>query len=471
MKPSKNDVLSAARAELARRQFSAFKAQVYRKYQHAPHLGLIDRALSDAVRYVQTKGVEGQARTLINMPPRHGKTMTASRLFPPWVIGNHPDWRIIMASYAANLSTKNSRAARNLISSRAYQQIFPQIQLAQDSKAADAWDVQGHEGGIDAMGVGGGLTGKGAQIILIDDPVKNREGAESDTQRDKIWDWYRDDLYTRLEPHGALVIIMTRWHMDDLAGRLLKAEPHLWRVLSLPAINEAGAALWPERYDLQALRETERTLGPYSWSALYQQTPTPSEGGLFKRAWFQVVHSMPQIARAVRYWDLAMSSKTSADFTCGVKVGFGADGHHYVLDVVRKRAEWEDVLSLLAETAIADGPEVMVGIEEQAYMSRAVQALVNDGRLQHTPIYGYPKTKDKVTNALAVGARLAAGGMHLSAAHWNDAFIDELCSFPRAEHDDQVDALAGAWEMIVAQEQLHPEVGYADHAAFSVSDY
>lgn len=468
---SRSDLRQSVANEQARRSFSVFKVRLYKRYLHAPHLVLIDDALAQAEQYVVTQGAAGHGFQMINMPPRHGKTMTVSRLFPAYVLGCHPDWRVILSSYGATLAQKNSRAARNIIASPACQAIFPGVALAADSKAVDAWDIEGHEGGLDAMGVGGGVTGKGGQIIIIDDPVKSREEAESETYRDKVWDWYRDDLYTRREPHGAIILIMTRWHLDDLAGRLLRTEPDKWRVLNLPAIDEYGAALWPERYPLPALRDIERTLGPYSWSALYQQRPVPAEGGIFKRAWFEPrVSQAPEIVRAARYWDLAMSEKTTADYTAGVKLGLGADGHVYVLDVARGQIEWGDVVPFMADTMLRDGADVPQGVEEKGYMSRAVQELNTDGRLRGFQVWGYPADKDKVTRALPFAAKCAAGTVHVVNAHWADAWMDEVCSFPNAAHDDQVDAASGAWSML-GEDDTVGGIEHAEPAVFSASLY
>lgn len=432
--------------------FSAFKQAIYRRYLHAPHLDLIDQRLAEAMRFVDTDGAEGQAFHIFEMPPRHGKTVTISRLFPPYVLGCRPDWRIILSSYGATLAQKNSRAARNIIRSPLYQQRFPGVELAHDSKASDAWDINGNEGGVDAMGVGGGVTGKGAQIIIIDDPVKSREEAESEVYRDKVWDWYTDDLFTRREPNGAIIVVMTRWHEDDLVGRLLKNQPDKWKRLRLPAIAEPddelgrseGAALWSERYPIDALRDIAATLGEYSFSALYQQRPVPAEGGIFKRAWFHRVSRPPTILHAVRYWDLAMSEKTSADYTAGVKYGIAEDGHRYVLDVVHERIDWGDLTERLAAVMLDDGVQVAQYVENKGYMSRAIQALNVDHRLHGFQIWGVDVDTDKLTRALPAAAKAASGVVHVVENFWTDAFIDELCSFPYGAHDDQVDAFAGA---------------------------
>lgn len=719
--------------------FRVFKEQIYHRYQHADHLERIDERLMEALRFVETEGREGHAFHIFELPPRHGKTVTISRLFPPYVLGRYPDWRFILSSYGATLAEKNSRFARNIIRSDVYQRLFGgQVRLAPDSKSAQAWDIDGHDGGMDAMGVGGGVTGKGAQIIIIDDPVKNREEAESETYRERVWDWYTDDLYTRREPNGAVIVVMcmtgdtpvlmadgtetplsdikagdevatyddgnlrtskvlnhrsngrdavykitmtsgkivranerhpflvelhgelnwirlknlntgykivtvrdngasgkvrlaslkdaicpshvevtalrimarseqqmviahlpktrtvtvigesktvtvsplpnmmqclrhraasaqsanshletmcapigaesyvsttttrqtkyahscattvisplgtlrtkqphsqlentsdftsdviasiepdgfaevfdvqiertenfianglvshnTRWHEDDLVGRLLKHEPGKWKVLNLPAIAEAddplgreeGAALWSARFPVDVLRDIETTLGSYSFSALYQQHPVPAEGGIFKRAWFDneahpLVEHMPVIQYAVRYWDLAMSEKTTADFTAGVKIGIGVDGHRYVLDVFHERVEWGDLTERMAQVMLADGALVAQGIEQKGFMSRAIQALNVDPRLHGYQVWGYPADTDKLTRALPAAAKSASGVVHVLNAHWTDAFLDELCGFPYGAHDDQVDAFAGAEAML--GEQLSEAVG------------
>ena len=347
-----------------------------------------------------------------------------------------------------------------MVGSRVYADIFRGVTLAADSKAADAWDIAGHEGGMDALGIGGAVTGKGADCLVIDDPLKSRAEAESKLMRDKVWDAYTDDLYTRLQPGGAAIVTATRWHADDLTGRLLRFSGEQWHVLTLPALDDNGSALWPERYPVDVLEDIRRTLGEYSWASLYQQRPMPAEGGLFKRAWLEPRGIVPPMKYAVRYWDLAMSTKTQADYTVGCKVGVGEDGHLYVTDVHRERIEWPDLADRLADIMIADGASVVQGVEEQGYMSRAVQDLNMDDRLRGYVVFGYKVDKDKFTRALRPAAKAGAGVLHTVQAHWTDAFIDELCAFPNAEHDDQVDALSGAIAMLESDVTGQGQVSY-----------
>lgn len=464
---------------------TAFKAALYQKYIHAPHLEALDRALERVSLYAESGGHAGTWLLIVAMPPRHGKTLTVSKYYPAWHLGRNPDHRVMLVSYGASLANKNSRYARGVIDEIEYQRIFPGVMLDKASRAVDAWDLDFGEGGADALGVLGGATGKGAHVLICDDLIKNRQEAESQVIRDRTWEAFNDDLMSRREPGGAVVLMATRWHEDDPTGRLLRAlssdsyASGPVEILEFPAIAEdddplgrqIGDALWPERYPLVELTAIRERSGPYSWSALYQQHPTPAEGGIFKRAWFDpAITHPPQFEYAVRYWDLAMSAKTSADYTVGLKLGFATDGHHYILDVVRKQIDWGELTDFMAEVILRDGPNVGQGIEQQGYMSRAIQDLNADPRLHGYVIRGYPVDKDKLTRALPVAARAAAGVLHVIAAHWNQALVEELCSFPNAAHDDQVDALSGAWAMLGLQGGAG-EVYYADTQTYGIGPY
>lgn len=459
---------------------TSFKYLIDRRYVHAPHLELLDQHLTEVTRYIETGGKEGIGRLIVEMPPRHGKTTTVTQKYPVWHLGRNPDHRVMMVSYGADLVEKSSRAARNYISTEYFRGVFPDLYLDPSSRSANSWNLDRHAGGVDAIGMTGGATGKGAHLLIVDDPIKNRAEAESQTYRERIWDGFRDDLYTRLEPGGAIIIIMTRWHEDDLVGRVLKYMPGEWVRLRLPAFAEPddplgrheGAALWPWRFDQDALKDIERKLGPYSFAALYQQTPQPGSGGLFKLDSFTPLRQeAPPLLRRVRYWDLAMSDKTSADYTAGVLYGLDGDAHRYVLDVARGQIDWGDLTEWLAEVMLADGPEVMQGIEEKGYMSRAITELNADPRFHGFRIFGYPKENDKWTNALPVAAKAAAGFVHVLDRHWTPDFLDEVCAFNKAAHDDQVDALAGAEVMIGIGDAAYAGVMYDGQNGYHSGPY
>lgn len=261
--------------------------------------------------------------------------------------------------------------------------------------------------------------------------------------------------------HDFLGHGMTIHNCDDLVGRILSMEGDKWTRLRLPAFaeendplgREVGAALWPERFSVEELTLKRDSMGEYSWASLYQQRPAPSEGGIFKIELLgEGVSRLPNIVATVRYWDLAMSERTGADYTVGAKLGLGDDGHFYILDVVRRRVDWSKLPDFMAMTMLVDGPSVSQGIEQKGYMSRAITELNVDPRLHDFRIFGYPKEIDKLTSALPFAGRLGAGAVHMVTASWNDAFKDELAAFPYGEHDDQVDAVCGAYNMFAPSE-------------------
>jgi predicted phage terminase large subunit-like protein len=440
---------------------------VHPRYQHAKHLDVFDRHLESVAKFVESCGKEGIQFLVVEMPPRHGKSFTLSRFFPTWFLGRNPDYRVMTVSYGQSLANKSSRQARNLIPVASYQQLFPDIQLDTQSKAVAAWNIDEYEGGMDALGVLGAATGKGAHILILDDLIQARDEAESEKIRDRTWEALNDDLLSRLEPGGAVVLNGTRWHIDDPIGRALKYFPEIYGDLMVrlrfPAIaeendtlgREPGEALWPERYPIKVL-ERERARFEiqgkmYSWASLYQQDPIPHEGSLFKAEYFKpLIDQCPEILYSWRFWDLAMSAKQSADFTVGVKIGQAVDGHYYILDVARKRMDWGDVVPFLADVMLKDGPIVQQGIEQKGYMSRAVSDLNLDPRLKGYAIFGHDVDTDKRTRAAPLASKFAAGVIHVLNRHWTQAYIEELCLFRgdgNDPHDDQVDASSGAWAM------------------------
>lgn len=342
-------VRAATKAETSEAaNFTLFKFAMWRNYRHAAHLAVIDDALMQVSRFVETNGSEGIRKLAIFIPPRHGKSQSVSRLYPAWFLGRNPDKMVILAGYGADLVHKHSRVARNIVLSADYQNIFPTVRVADDSAARHSWSIAGRDGGMEAMGIDGGVTGKGAHVLIIDDAHKNRAEAESKTKRDAVWKAYADDFYTRLEPAAAVVLIMTRWHQDDLAGRLLENEGAEWHVIRLPALAEEGdpldrslgEALWPERYPIESLMDRRATLGAYSFSALYQQSPTNREGSLFKWAWIDGAEGVesprllqaPPLSRVVIAVDPAASSGGDEHGIIAAGATSGKDSHGYVLE-------------------------------------------------------------------------------------------------------------------------------------------
>jgi predicted phage terminase large subunit-like protein len=390
------------------------------------------------------------------MPPRHGKSMLTSQYFPAWFLGTYPDRRVMLASYEAEFAASWGRKARDVIESVGVN-LFS-LKLRRDSSAAAHWDLADRTGGMDTAGVGGPLTGKGAHLLLIDDPVKNAEEALSITHRQKAWDWFAAAALTRLEPGGSIVLIQTRWHEDDLAGRVLaQQDGEKWEVLNLPALAEAndplgraeGQALWPERYDEPALANIQATMGDRWFAALYQQRPVPLEGGLFKPDWFVPVDYIPELVAKVRYWDLAASTSTTADFTCGALMGRDKAGVYYLLDLQRVRARPADVESLIRRVAEADGRSVRIFLEQEPG-SAGLNVISHYTR---NVLAGYPFQGDRVTGSKQLRAEpLAAmaqvGNVRMRRGPWNADFLREVAMFPAGAHDDAVDAVSGAFTKV-----------------------
>jgi predicted phage terminase large subunit-like protein len=294
--------------------------------------------------------------------------------------------------------------------------------------------------------------------LIIDDPIKNAEEAYSDTIRSKLWDWWLSTAYSRIEPGGTAIVLHTRWHEDDLIGRLIQemdngGEP--WEVINFPAIAEEhdvlgrkpGEALWPARYDEKALERIKNTIGPYWWSSLYQQRPSPLEGGMFKREWFKVIEEPGKIVKRCRYWDLA-ATQGGGDYTVGALIGLNDEGDYILLDVVRGQWEPHRRDAIIQATAASDGREVMVRAEQEPGASGVAQIDAMTRRLTGYRFKGEKVTGDKVVRADAASSQAGIGRIKLLKGEWNRAFLDEVTMFPNGKHDDQVDAFSGAFNAL-----------------------
>jgi predicted phage terminase large subunit-like protein len=391
-------------------------------------------------------------RLAIHMPPRHGKSETVTIRHPLRHLELSPEDNVLITGYNERFARKFSRRIRNMAAERGL--------VAPDKSATDEWSTR--EGGLCmARGVGSPPTGTGFSLIVIDDPVRSREDAESEVYREKVWDWYTDDLYTRLEPGGALVLCMTLWHEDDLGARAVASEPDRWTVLKMPAISEDGEALWPERYtvaDLERIRDVMSTNeGERSFEALYQQNPKPREGSLIQREWLKPTDAIPwkDIRWVVRYWDLAVSEKLTADYTAGALVAYDNKGDIYILDVERFRESWPVAAERIADLAEAElkvhkeaGRVYNVGIDSRSTQLGFVQDLFTKGTFHRVPLWPDTTKGDKVQRASGWAARARAGKVHIQRGAWNGMFLDECTGFPLGKHDDMVDAVSGAYELL-----------------------
>ncbi|HEX3350085.1 MAG TPA: phage terminase large subunit [Acetobacteraceae bacterium] len=392
---------------------------------------------------------EGEVdRLMVLMPPGAAKSTYGSVLFPAWWFMRHPRSSVIAACHTAGLATYFGQRARATIAENGDVLGYA---LAQGSRAADRWRTDGG-GEYFAAGVRGPLTGRRADLVIIDDPVKGFADADSPGQREHVWNWYRADLTTRLKPRGRIVLIMTRWHADDLGGRLLESGDS-WEVLKLPALSPEGVPLWPAHQDAAALERVRANVGARVWSALYQQEPRPDEGALFPVERIAVVGAEAAAgARAVRAWDLAATAAVSGrdpDWTVGLKLAREGGGRCVVQDVVRLRGGPHEVEEVIVRTAAADGRDVTVALPQDPGQAGKQQVAWLAARLAGYRITASPETGSKVTRASVVASQAEAGNLAVAAAAWNRAFIEELRDFPHGRKDDQVDALSRAFGVLI----------------------
>jgi predicted phage terminase large subunit-like protein len=432
-------------------------------WRRRPHLDLISEIVAEAAH-------RGGQRILVSAPPRHGKSELLSKNVPAWFLDLYPDRRVISCSYAATIARRWGRHVRNLAAEHSADLRF---QLAPDSQAADAWDtVEG--GGMTTAGVGGPITGLGAHLMLIDDPIKNWKDAYSETVRDAVWDWWLSTASTRLEPGASVVLLMTRWHDDDLAGRLLRQavedpESEQWTEVVLPAIAEdhdplgraPGEALWPERYSAATLRQIERRVGPAVWEALYQGRPRKKGGGFFPAdrwanyephdllddmsgLWVMVngVLVPQRWERMIASWDCTFKETATSDYVVGGVWGLmGANA--YLLDLWRDRADVIKTMAAMEAQAAKWRPRGLSGIyvEDKANGPAIMRLLRNSvGGL-----VGVEPDGPKVARAQAASPFQQGGNLYLPArASWRHGFVAECEAFPSGRNDDQVDMLTQA---------------------------
>ncbi len=390
-------------------------------------------------------------RLAIFMPPGAAKSTYASILYAPWHFGQFPDHCLIAASHTQELAEKWGRRVRNLLIQHS---LILGTALASDSQAAGRWETEAG-GEYFAAGVGGSITCRRAVLVVIVEPVRSREDADSELIRDKTWDWYKSDLYTRLKPGGRIILIQTRWHEDDLAGRVLedmKAGGDQWEVVSLPALAESddplgrvpGQPLWPEWEDLGELERKRRAVGPRDWSALYQQRPAPEDGNYFRASWLKPYVTQPPLDTLAVYGasDYAVTAN-GGDYTVHVVVGVDPEGHMYLLDLWRKQAASDEWVEAFCDLVVAHKP---IGWAEEQGQIRAGVGPYLDRRQRERKAWAsrrdFPVRADKAVRAQSIRGRMAIDGLYVpGGAPWLSDLRSELLAFPAGKHDDIVDAL------------------------------
>jgi predicted phage terminase large subunit-like protein len=464
------------------------------KWERANHLERLNEELLDIF-------YGANSRLMVFMPPGHGKSSLISDTLPAWWLMRRPDDRIIFVTYEHRFAAEHGRQCRELF--REYAPPIVGLQLDDEKQSADEWNVKGHRGKMWSVGVGGPITGKRANLIIIDDPIKNEEEANSQVYREKAHRWYDTTLRTRLEPNGAIVVVETRWHEDDLAGRLIEAQSQggdKWKIISLPAIAEendpigrsVGEPLWPSRFPLSVLEQTRKASRSATWAALYQQRPAPDSGDIFKREYFRyfdirtqiyndgsqkrdnsqltdeqkhdlriqyVLHDKGQIktwwahqCTILQTVDTSATEKETSDYFVILTFALTPDREILILDVLRTKAETTKHIDLLMASREKWRPRYQA-IESVSFGLSLIQQAKRIG----LPVKPLKADRDKVARSRTVAARYETGTVyHLSHAPFLHELEPELLTFPHGKHDDVVDTVAYAG--ILAGENVRPRV-------------
>lgn len=412
-------------------------------------------------------GTLGTDKLMLFVPPQHGKSEIVSRKFPAWVLGKNPLMKIVGSSYSADLAQQFSRSIQRTMDSSEYAEVFPNSYLNNQSVKNDAkrgwmrnvdqFETVGYGGFYKAVGVGGSLTGTPVDLGIIDDPIKDALEASSQTYRDRLWDWYTDVFLTRLHNKSKVILIQTRWHADDLAGRLLEREPEKWTTITIPSIREdmslsedpreIGEALWEERHSKERLLEVEKR-SPRTFAALYQQRPTVAGGNIVKREWFCHVspaefNRMHGDEPIVFFLDTAYTDKTTNDPT-GIIATCKIGNDLYITHGEKVYMKFPDLLRFVPQYVQRHGYNFRssIRIEPKANGLSVIDQLKE---VTHLNVTQTPSPKDsKETRLNASSPSVESGRVILVDGAWNEAFVDEVCGFPSKPHDEYVDVLCYA---------------------------
>jgi predicted phage terminase large subunit-like protein len=430
--------------ELSQTKFIKFVEAVWPSFISGRH----HKRMADAFERVAAGTCK---RLIINMPPRHTKSEFASYLLPAWFLGKFPSKKVIQTSNTGELAVGFGRKVRNLVDSEVYHDIFPELTLQADSKAAGRWNTS-KGGDYFAIGVGGTVTGKGADVLIIDDPHSEQEAAMAASNPevyDKVYEWYTSGPRQRLQPNAAIVIVMTRWAQRDLTGQVLKSAAQRagedWEVIEFPAILPSGTPLWPEFWPVQELEALRAELPNSKWQAQYQQNPVGNESAIVKRDWWKwwEKDDPPHCDYVLQTWDTAFEKNQRADYSAGTTWGiFNLDEDNnapniILLNTYKKRVEYPDLKKDVLREYNEYEPDGVL-IEKKA----SGAPLIYELRAMGIPVQEFTpgKGQDKIARLNAVSDIIASGKVWIPRTRWAEELVDEIASFPSGEHDDLVDA-------------------------------
>lgn len=438
------DYESSLKREGAQKEFMKFVKEMWPGFIDGRHHKVMAKKFQEIA--------EGKIkRLIINMPPRHTKSEFASYMLPAWFLGRFPNKKIIQCSNTAELAVGFGRKVRNLVDSEQYAKVFPNVNLRHDSKAAGRWSTN-HNGEYFAIGVGGTVTGKGADLLIIDDPHSEQEAKLAATDSsvfDSVYEWYTSGPRQRLQPGGSIVIVMTRWAKRDLTGRIVKSwidkDGEEWEIIDFPAILPSGKPLWPEFWSLEELEALRLELPLSKWQAQYQQQPTSEEGAIVKREWWKIWEkdTPPQCEFVIQSWDTAFTKNERSDYSACTTWGVWYlnenpdDPQIILLDAFKRRMEFPE----LKETAFNHYKEW----EPDAFVVEAKAAgspLIYELRAMGIPVSEFTPSRgnDKIARINSVSDLFASGKVWAPGTRWAEEVIEEMAAFPNSDHDDLVDS-------------------------------
>jgi len=483
-----------ARREKARRYYRAFRTYVAPWFKEAPHNELLANAFEEIEKYIASEGQEGIGRLIVSIPAQMGKSTDAARLFPAWVLGRNPNIRIAITSYASSLSDGHSGFVRNLVQSDAFKNVFGgksnqmvPVDISDDSASKSDWDLAApFRGGCVSRGIGGGLSGKGADLLIVDDPTKDIEEARSEIHQRKLMDWYESVATQRLSKGGAVLIIHTRWDPNDLAGQLLKkmgsGEPNAeqWKIIYLPALaldleeypvtdeqfrdnllkglfipkaadgdqlrRGPGEALWEDKYPKEYILKKKANMSPFVFSAMDQQLPRAFSGGLFDEQDIQVMDPLqvPPNLKWYAYVDLALGKNARSDFNCVMPGALKQDTTDYILRDLYREQSLDKFLKELKKLMLAESNKgVTWGIEGTAFQTLVFRQFRGDLELAMVKVMEIIPSESKLDRAENASLRGKEKHLWLVRGEWNRTAMREMTLFPLGRHDDVVDALSG----------------------------
>jgi len=434
--------------ETGQTSFMAFVRAMWPGFIHGRHHAVMAKKFEEIA--------QGKLkRLIINMPPRHTKSEFASYLLPAWFLGKYPGKKIIQTSNTAELAVGFGRKVRNLVDGETYAKVFPNVSLRHDSKAAGRWSTNAN-GEYFAIGVGGTVTGKGADLLIIDDPHSEQEAAlaaQDPAVYDKVYEWYSSGPRQRLQPGGSIVIVMTRWGKRDLTGQVIKASAQRggdeWEVIEFPAILPSGNPLWPEFWSFKELSALKEELPNPKWQAQYQQTPTSESSAIVKREWWQIWEedSPPSVDMIIQSWDTAFEKNQRADYSACTTWGVfhhpddtgETEANLILLNAFRDRLEFPELKKRVLEQYKEWSPDGLI-IEKKA----SGAPLIYELRSMGIPVQEFTPTKgnDKITRLNAVSDLFASSRIWVPNTNWAEEVVEEVASFPNGEHDDYVDSVS-----------------------------